>query len=208
MDQKELYFLGRAEKMYRRYGIKSVTMDDVARDLGISKKTLYEYFKDKEDLISKVLDQALAIHHGRIQTIESKKLNAVEELLELYRMIHHMFADYNPSMEYDIRKYYPALFSKLRGIRRKSIFDFTLANLQKGKKEGYYRQELNTRIIARLQVFYVENLFDSDLFSQTEITTLRVFTEFFVYNLQGILSLEGRKFFEKNFHRMKSGIAG
>jgi TetR/AcrR family transcriptional regulator, cholesterol catabolism regulator len=202
MDRKEIHILGRADQMYRRYGIKSVTMDDVAHDLGISKKTLYEFFKDKEDLISKVLDQALTLHHERIREIEAKNLNAVEELLEMYRMIHHMFADYNPSMEYDIRKYYPALFSKLREIRRKSIYDFTFANLVKGKKEGFYRKEINTKIIARLQIFYVENLFDSDLFSLPEIKTLKVFNEFFVFNLQGILSLEGRKVFDKNFPKI------
>jgi AcrR family transcriptional regulator len=204
MDKTQGYILEKTERMYRRYGIKSVTMDDVARELGISKKKLYEYFNDKEDLIGKVLDQAFVQHQNRIKLIEAKNLNAVEEMLELYRMIHHMFIDYNPSMEYDIHKYYPALFLKLREIRRKSIFDFAYKNLNKGKKERLYRKDINTRIIARLQVFHVENLFDSDLFSIQEITTIKVFQEFFIYNLLGILSPEGRRFFNVHIQNLKA----
>ena len=204
MDKKAAYILEKTERMYRRYGIKSVTMDDVARELGISKKTLYEYFNDKEDLIGKLLDQALVQHQNRIKQIEEKNLNAVEEMLELSRMIHHMFVDYNSSMEYDIHKYYPALFLKLREIRRKSIFNFAYENLKKGKREKLYRKDINTRIIARMQVFQVENLFDSDLFSIKEITSAKVFQEFFIYNLQGILSPEGRIFFDKHFQKLKT----
>lgn len=206
MNKNELFVLEKTERMYRRYGIKSVTMDDVARELGISKKTLYEYFNDKEDLIGKVLDQALVQHKNRLKVIEARNLNAVEEMLELYRMIHHMFIDYNPSMEYDIRKYYPSLFLKLREIRRKSIFTFAYKNLNKGKKEKLYRHNISTRIIARLQVFQVENLFDSDLFPIQEITTIKVFQEFFIYNLLGILSPEGRKFFNSHIQKLKASI--
>jgi len=204
MNKKQGYILEKTERMYRRYGIKSVTMDDVARELGISKKTLYEYFNDKEDLISKVLDQAFVLHQNRIKLIEARHLNAIEEMLELYRMIHHMFIDYNPSMEYDIHKYYPALFLKLQEIRRKSIFDFAYKNLNKGKKEKLYRKDINTRIIARLQVFQVENLFESDLFSIQEITTIKVFREFFIYNLLGILSTEGRNIFNVHIQNLKA----
>jgi hypothetical protein len=107
-------------------------------------------------------------------------------------------------MEYDIHKYYPALFLKLQEIRRKSIFDFAYKNLNKGKKEKLYRKDINTRIIARLQVFQVENLFESDLFSIQEITTIKVFREFFIYNLLGILSTEGRNFFNVHIQNLKA----
>jgi TetR/AcrR family transcriptional regulator, cholesterol catabolism regulator len=207
MDDKTLYILEKVQRMYRRYGIKSVTMDDVSRDLGISKKTLYEHFSDKEDLIQKVLDQALSVYQSQMAEIETKNLNALEEMMELYRMIHHMFMDYNPSMEYDIRKYYPTLFLQMKEARRKSIYDTSLRNLNKGKKEGLYRKDLNAKTIARLQVFQVENLFDSDLFSIQEITSLKVFHEFFVYTLHGILSEKGRNCFEKQFPKFKTSLS-
>ena len=113
--------LSNAADFFLNYGFKSVTMDDVSRHLGISKKTLYEFFTDKEDLVKQVLtwdyDRKLAF----FLEIEQKKLNAVEELFEVYKMIKKMFKDFNPSVEYDIRKYYPTLFTQLREIKRKRM---------------------------------------------------------------------------------------
>ena len=207
MEERTAYILEKVQRMYNRYGIRSVTMDDVSRELGISKKTLYEHFRDKEELISKVLELGLIMHQEQMAELDKKNLNALDELMELYKMIHHMFMDYNPSMEYDIRKYYPALFDQMKEARRKSIYETALKNMNKGKKEGLYRKDLNARIIAKLQVFQVENLFDSDLFPIQEITSFKVFHEFYVYNLHGILSDEGRSRFEKMFPKVKTSLS-
>ncbi|MCX6252520.1 MAG: TetR/AcrR family transcriptional regulator [Bacteroidetes bacterium] len=201
MEEKVLHIVGHVSKLYQRYGIKSVTMDDVARHLCISKKTLYEHFKDKEDLVSRVLLQEYEKRGGYYTQIEKRNLNAVEELLEVYKLIHTMFMDYNPSMEYDIRKYYPDLHTRFREIRRKRIFESAYRNLNKGKKEGLYRKDINSKVIAKLHVFRVENMFENDLFSIEEITSLKVFHQLFFYHLHGILSEKGQVFFEKNFRK-------
>jgi hypothetical protein len=180
-------------------------MDEVAKHLYISKKTLYEHFSDKEDLVRNVL---LLDHEKRncfYAEIEKKNLNAIEEILELYKMINNMFRDYNPSMEYDIHKYYPDLYTKIREIRRKKMYDTVYGNMNKGKKEGLYRKELNSKIIARLHVFRVEQMFDNDMFTVEELVSSKVFNELFVYHMEGILSPEGRIFFMKNFRRLKAG---
>ena len=78
------------------------------------------------------------------------------------------------------------------------------SNINKGKKGGLYRKELNSKIIARLHVFKVENMFDNDIFSMEELASVKVFNEVFVYHMQGILNSSGRTFFEKNFKRLKA----
>ena len=181
-------------------------MDDVAHHLCISKKTLYEYFHDKEDLVKEVM---LLEHEHRnkvIHGIAGKGMNSIEELLEVYQLIQKMFREYNPSMEYDLRKYYPDLYNKIKETRRKTIFESTQRNLTKGKKEGLYRKELNTSIISKLHVFRVENLFENDLFPLEELASFKVIHEIFVYHLHGILSLEGLKVFEENFAKIKAGL--
>ncbi len=207
MEEKLLHIIEQVRKLYQRYGIKSVTMDDVANHLCISKKTLYEYFKDKEDLVR----QVLLLDHERsgvfFQDIFKAKMNAVEELLAVYRLLLSMYKDYNPSMEYDIRKYYPDLYNKIKQIRRKRMFESTYRNLNKGKKEGLYRKELNSKIIARLHVLRVETLFETELFSIEEITSFKVFHEIFLYHLYGILNPAGLKFFEENFRKMEAAMA-
>ena len=181
-------------------------MDDVAKHLCISKKTLYEYFQNKEDLVKKVV----FLDHERLDSffsdIAKPNLNAIEELLEVYRLIHNMFRDYNPSMEYDIRKYYPDLYNKIKEIRRKRMFETVYHNLKKGKAEGSYRKELNSKIIAKLHVLRVENMFENELFTVEEITSFKVFHEIFFYHVHGILSQKGVKFFYQNFKKIKAGL--
>lgn len=206
MDIRTKQILEQVRKLYRRYGIKSVTMDYVARQLCISKKTLYEHFRDKEDLVRSILFLEHEIHAGIHDEIAAQNQNAVEEILAVYKLIHKRFLDYNPSMEYDIRKYYPDLYKDIKEIRRKYMYESFLRNMNKGKKEGLYRRELNANIIARLHVFRIENLYDNDLFSIEEITSFQVFQELFVYHLHGILSTSGLAFFRKNYNKMKETL--
>jgi hypothetical protein len=206
MDEKILHILEQVRRLYHRYGVKSVTMDDVAKHLCISKKTLYEYFTDKEDLVSQVVLMDNSNRNKFFQEIKNRELNAIEELFEVYRMINTMFRDYNSSMEYDIHKYYPDLFSKVKDIRRKKMYETMYNNMNKGKREGLYRKDLNSKIIARLHVFKVENMFDNDIFTMEELVSFKVFNEVFVYHMQGIMSAKGRSFFEKNFNRLKTDM--
>jgi hypothetical protein len=110
-------------------------------------------------------------------------------------------------MEYDIHKYYPDLYSKNKIIRRKKMYDTMYGNMNKGKKEGLYRKDLNSNIIARLHVFKVENMFDNEIFTMEELASVKVFNEVFVYHMQGIMSASGRSFFENNFARLKEGLS-
>jgi hypothetical protein len=206
MDDKTLHILEQVRRLYHRYGIKSVTMDDVAKHLCISKKTLYQYFNDKEDLVSSIILMDHNKSNKFFLEIKNKGLNAIEELFEVYRMINSMFRDYNSSMEYDIHKYYPDLFSKVKEIRRKKMYDTMYNNMNKGKKEGLYRKELNSKIIARLHVFKIENMFDNEIFTMEELSSVKVFNEVFVYHMQGIMNEKGRSFFEKNFTRLKADL--
>jgi len=206
MNPKTQYILDQVGKLYRRYGIKSVSMDDVATQLGISKKTIYEFFCDKEDLVKQVLLYEHDHRCGFLNAIEGKKFNAIEELFEVYKMINTMLVEFNPSMEHDIRKYYPNLFLKMREISRKRMYESVYNNLNQGKKEGLYRKDLNSEIIAKLHVFRTENLLDNDMFTHEELTSLKMFHEIFVYHLHGILSPAGRTFFENNFYKFKATL--
>lgn len=206
MGNRVQSILGQVSKLYHRYGIKSVTMDDVAHHLSISKKTLYEYFEDKKDLVNQVLSSEHSNNCLVFDEIQHRKLNAMEELFEIYKSVKKMIQEYNPSMDYDIRKYYPDLFIKLREVRRKTMLENTLRNMVKGKKEGLYRKNLNIEVISRIHLFRIENLFDNDLFSAEELNSFVIFHELFIYHLHGIMSNKGRDFFVKNFDKFREAI--
>ncbi|MCX6287043.1 MAG: TetR/AcrR family transcriptional regulator [Bacteroidetes bacterium] len=206
MSDRVQSILSQVSKLYHRYGIKSVTMDDVARHLCISKKTLYEYFEDKKDLVNQVLASEHSQNYLIFEGILQRKLNAMEELFEIYQSIKIMIHEYNPSMDYDIRKYYPDLFLTVKEVRRKTMFENTFRNLLKGKKEGLYRKDLNAGVIAKLHLFRIETIVDNDLFSADELNSFEIFHELFIYHLHGIMSNKGRDFFAKNFDNFRETI--
>ena len=206
MGTKEEQILKSVAGLYQRYGIKSVTMDDVATHLGISKKTLYQYFRDKEDLVRKVTLADKEQRHFILQAVQSVERNAIEELFEVYKILKAMFRQENPAILYDLRKYYPELYMELREQHRLMHMEAGLRNLVKGKAEGLYREDLDERIIAKLHLFTVENIRDCDMFPVGELTSFRVFHELFVYHLNGILSPEGRVYFEQHFWEFRDTV--
>ncbi|MCX6242576.1 MAG: TetR/AcrR family transcriptional regulator [Bacteroidetes bacterium] len=206
MNDKVQGILIHVSRLYHRYGIKSVTMDDVARHLCISKKTLYEHFEDKKDLVKQVLGTEHNAHCLKLDEIMQRHLNAIEELFEIYKSLKNMIQDYNPSMDYDIRKYYPDLYLKVSEVKRETMFRNTLNNMIKGKKEGLYRKDLNSEVICRMHLFRIENMIDNEVFSAEELNSFTIFHELFVYHLYGIMSNKGRAFFEKNFDKFRETL--
>ena len=192
----------KVSELFRRYGIKSITMDDVAKELGISKKTLYQYVEDKTDLINKLMDFEIEGSEICFDRILKTRQNAIEELFEVNRFITSMMKRYTLSFDYDLKKYYPEIYQRIFAERRKKIYEAALANFKKGKAEGLYRQELNEEILTKLHVSRMENLYSSSLFSMEEINAGDVFKEMFNYHIRGIANEKGIKFLEKNIHKL------
>lgn len=205
-DKKVQSILLKVAMLYHRYGIKSVTMDDVASHLSVSKKTLYEYFCDKRDLVTKVLESEHDLKCKVFDAIRDRNLNAIEEMFEIYKFLIKILKDHNPSMEYDIRKYYPDVYILQREKKRKTMFDNSYSNIVKGQKEGLYRQDINASLIARFHLFRIENVNENELFSSEELGSFETFHELFVYHLYGIVSDKGRSFFDNNFSRFSKRI--
>ncbi|HRW63814.1 MAG TPA: TetR/AcrR family transcriptional regulator, partial [Bacteroidales bacterium] len=169
----------------------SVTMDDVARELGISKKTLYQYVENKYDLVSKVLDFLLYEKECAFKEIAEKEQNAVEELLETGIHIIKSMKGYNPSTEYDLKKYYPDLYQKLSQVRTERMYKSILNNLEKGKREGLFRDDMNDEIIAKVQTSRFIHLNTGDIFSPEEMMKPQNILELFIYHIRGIANEKG-----------------
>jgi TetR/AcrR family transcriptional regulator, cholesterol catabolism regulator len=107
--------------LYKKYGIKSITMDDVSRELGISKKTLYQYVQDKNELVAQVIDLSIENQMTIFNSLFSKGLNAIDELFEVNKMVAEMIKHHNPSEDYDLRKYYPDQYQKMHKIKREEM---------------------------------------------------------------------------------------
>jgi AcrR family transcriptional regulator len=193
--------LGRVTGLYRKFGIKSVTMDDIARELGISKKTLYQFISDKDELVKKVIDNELTSIINCFVKIRAKAGNAIEELFEVNRFIFTMLKKYSPAYEYDLKKYYPEAFQILIKTKRERMYECVLENIRRGKTEGIYRNDLEEVIIARMHVSRMEHYQDNAMFSIDEITKAPTFKEIFIYHIRGMANEKGLKILEESMDK-------
>lgn len=191
-------------ELFHRYGIKSVTMDDVARELSISKKTLYEQFEDKSGLIRIVIEHEFSCQKKKFNLEDLHPNNALEEVFLIFKHYSQMLKEQYPSFEFDLKKYYPEIYADLKTERRKRMLHNTLENIVRGKEEGLYRSDLHEQIIAKLNVLRIECLIDSDLFSNEELFSQEFALEMFLYHLHGIVSEKGSKFLEQHIQELKN----
>lgn len=187
-----------------KYGIKSITMDDVSRELSISKKTLYQYVTDKDDLVGKIIDNEIELRQKEIIECVSTGLNAVEELFEISVIMNRLMREQNPSIEYDLKKYYPQHYLKIVKARWEGIYNYILLNLKKGKKEKLYRPDMDEEIIAKLYVSRSESIHISDLFTIEEFTSNRIFLELLTYHVRGIATERGIMVLEQKIEALKT----
>lgn len=204
MNEELKSILEKVNDLYQKYGIKSVTMDDVARELGISKKTLYQHVKDKQDLVEQALQLDGLKKAGILkQIMHDSSLNAIEQVIEIYDYIHNAIINkYSATIEYDLKKYYPDFFTRMVQMKREHMFENMMANMEKGKKEGLYRSDLNEKVLATLHVMRVESILSNDYYLSSEIRPIDFFKELFDYHLRGIATEKGIKEFEKLKHKL------
>jgi DNA-binding XRE family transcriptional regulator len=194
----------KVRELYTKYGIKSITMDDVAHEMGISKKTLYQYVTDKDDLVGKFIDNEIRTRQEEICKCFRIGYNAIEELFEISVFMNKIMRDQNPATEYDLKKYYPQHYLKISKARREGIYNYILLNLKKGIKEGLYRKDLNAEIIAKLYLSRSESIHINDLFTIEEFTSMKLFVELLSYHIRGIATEKGIIVLEKKIKGLET----
>jgi TetR/AcrR family transcriptional regulator, cholesterol catabolism regulator len=197
MNEDLKNILLKVRELYMKYGIKSVTMDDVASEIGISKKTLYQFVTDKDELVGKIIDHEIILRQQEICNCFKVGYNAVEELFEISLFMNKQMREQNPATEHDLRKYYPHHYEKIVKIRKEGIYNYILLNLKKGKTEELYRAEMDEEVIAKLYLSRSEIIHTNDLFTVEELTSVKIFRELLIYHVRGIATEKGIEVLEK-----------
>jgi len=204
MEEKEREFIEKALETFTRFGIKSVTMDDMARHLGVSKKTIYNYVKDKNDLVRSCLHLHADMEQGAMRLICDKELNAIDEMFEIGTFISSMLKEMHPSIHYDLEKYHGDVFSETKREHQQNVYNCMRANLKKGMKEGLYRKDLNAEVIAKIYMKKIDILFDPELFPPAEVSFNEVYAIMFRYHILGVASPKGAEYLSKKIKSLKT----
>lgn len=202
MDPKFNDILKEVRFIFMKYGIRNYSMDDICRNIGISKKTLYNYVDNKTDLIKNVLGYEFIMDNGPL-SVCSIKGNAIDVLLEVSIRINKNFEYFNPVYVFELNKYYPKIFKEFVGKKRKSAFEKIHKNLEQGIKEGLYRKDIDVELVTILYIRKLEDIHKPDFMESGKFTFKEIFSVMFENHIRGISNEKGIAYFEKQKKLLK-----
>jgi TetR/AcrR family transcriptional regulator, cholesterol catabolism regulator len=186
-----------AEELYMRYGVRSISMDDIARHLAVSKKTLYQHFTDKDELVTMVSRGHLERNMLQFDTIRDESKNPIEELARLSVCMKMNMESMNPTVMFDLQKFHPKAWNEFIQFKNKHLKESIVRNLKQGIELGYVRPEVNPEILAPIRIETVQLAFNNELFSVGQYSLAEVQAQLFDHFVYGIVTDKGRKLYEK-----------
>ncbi|MBW8243075.1 TetR/AcrR family transcriptional regulator [Muricauda oceani] len=183
----------KATEMFLNLGFKSITMDDLANEMGISKKTIYSHFKNKTELVEESTMAMCDFITSGIDDIVELKKNPIEELYEIKRFVMVHLKDEKSSPLYQLQKYYPKIHSGLKEKQYNSMHGCVLENVRRGMEMGIYRDNLNVEFVSRIYFTGVMSIKDNNLFPTEIFSKVELLDYYLEYHLRGIVTPEGRK---------------
>ncbi len=187
----------KADELFRKYGIKSVTMDDIASQAGISKKTIYHSFSDKKELVDKVVEEILINNRSCCSESRQHASNAIQEVFQAMENLHQLLGNINPSILFDIQRGYPRTYKRFIDYKHNFLFSLFKQNLLRGIEEELYRPGINVEILCRMRLEMVSLPFKEEIFPTNNKALFEIQGELTEYFLFGVASPKGYKLIMK-----------
>lgn len=189
--------LQKATKMFLDLGFKSVTMDDLAKELAISKKTIYSIYSNKSELVEDCTFHLSEAIYAAVRDLMNEQRHPIDELFGMRSIVLRFLNNEKNAPQYQLQKYFPRLFKRLKDRQLMIMREFLMRNLERGVREGVYRADLNPELVFRLHFFTYFTLKDQDLFPEKLIDPNTAILEHLKYHIRGISTPEGLKFLEE-----------
>ena len=196
MEVKER-ILEKAHELFNRYGIRSVSMDDIATQLGMSKKTLDQYYADKDELVHAVFTKVLEGNKSNCCMAEQHAEDALHEVFLAFDKVQEMFAHMNPAVLFDMEKYHPGTYKTFKEYQNGFLYKMITANLERGVREGLYREDMDIDVLTRFRIHSVMLPFDPDVFPNNRSQLVHIEQVLLEHFLYGLVTTKGQKQMQK-----------
>jgi hypothetical protein len=196
METKYRILIG-AEELFFKYGIKSITMDDIAKHLAISKKTIYQFFSDKNELVETLMTLKLKEDECEFQEIQKESENMIIEVFNMMKHIGAMFAKINPNIFYDLQKYHPKAWDLFKKFKQDCMAKMIESSIERGKSEGIVRNDVNSKVLSIMRIEQVEMGLNPTIFSPEKFKIVDIQLAMLDHFLHGICTLKGHKMINK-----------
>ncbi len=189
-------------ELFFKYGIKRVTMDDIARELGMSKKTIYQFYKEKDDLVSQLCKIELDKQLKEFSTLQHEAIDPLHEILLISEKIRVMLQPITPVFFLDLQKFYPKAYEQFRLFREYCTGKLIVKNIKVGVEMGLYRKDINIPFTAEYRMAQIDMLMFGNYFNYDSISFSKaheLILDMFVYS---ICSVKGHKLIN-NYKKIK-----
>ena len=194
--------LKKAGDLFLKLGFKSVTMDDIANGMAISKKTIYKFFKNKGELVDETISHMHERMHNAVLCICDKGYNAIQENFEIKKMFKDMFKNSDNSPMFQLQKYYPTTYEKIMDKEMCLFKDCILKNLEKGILEGSYRKNIDKDLITKFYFSLAMSVHNSNLHTYNKNTLVKLETNVLEYHTRAIATEKGLTILEEQLEKM------
>jgi AcrR family transcriptional regulator len=181
----------KASELFLTYGFKSVTMDDIASKLGISKKTIYQHFDNKTKLVEVTTLSLFELISQGIDCISALEKNPIEEIYDIKKFVMEHLKDEKSSPQYQLQKYYPKIYTSLKAKQFELMQGCVTDNLERGVQQGLYRNSLNVDFISRIYFSSMISIKDQDMFPLQKFSMNMLMDYYLEYHLRGICTEKG-----------------
>ena len=184
--------------LFRQFGTRSITMDDIAQKMGVSKKTLYAHFADKDELVTSAVSRYLKIMDRECRDSQQKATDAIDELFLVMRMLDSHFMNMSPTIMFDLQKFHAGAYQVFLEYKNNSLQKTIRQNLERGIREGLYRADLNIDIMTYYRLATSMLCFQPDAFPSGKHDMVKVQRALLEHFLYGLVSKECYKRIEEN----------
>jgi AcrR family transcriptional regulator len=196
--ENEMRIIAKAHELFMRYGVRSISMDEIASQLGMSKKTSYQYFTDKDNLVEQVIADEIERNAERSTIQCQQSENAIHEVFLAIEMVEDMLKNMNPLLLCELEKYHPKAFRQFYEHKNKFLYQEIIRNLKRGIEEELYRSDIKIDILAAYRIesiFLIFNpAFNQSIGKYSLAELAEAITQHFLY---GIATAKGQKLIEK-----------
>jgi len=191
-----------AEEAFLQYGLRAMTMSDLATRMGMSKKTLYRYFKTKEELVYSTVRDFLEREHATMEEVSREASDAIMEMFMVAGHVLSLFRRLSPNLMLETRKYYASAWELIEGLHFARIREMIRGNLERGMEQGLYRSEIRAEVLSRFYVSLTAALTDERVFALEQFPRTDLFHQFIAYHMYGIVSAKGRRILERQLRKI------
>ena len=193
-----------AADLFIKFGIRSVSMDDIAYHLGISKKTIYQYFSDKDEIVTLATLHYLGHEKDTVKTLQSKAKDPVDLLIQVSYYLRRNIKETTASLLFELHKYHIKAWRLMEAFRKEFLFEIVKQNLKMGIEQGHFREDLNPDVTSKVRLEESMMIYNEDVFPRNQFNVKEVSDTLLDHFVFAICTEKGKKLYNKYKSQLES----